>query len=220
MENKLPKNDTPGDLGGKKRPKISLPVIVEGRYDKTTLCSVFDCRVIVTDGFGIFNSKEKQALVRRIAGKGGVIVLTDSDGGGKQIRSFLSGILPKESIHQLYIPQIEGKERRKKAPSKAGLLGVEGMTPQILRKVFERFILTDEQTDTEKYSDDFVITAAELYALGLTGADSSAARRDLLAERVGLPHGMSAKAMAAAIPMVLSDDEWQRVKEELSAGAK
>ena len=216
MENNLPKNDTPVGLCRKKRPRISLPIIVEGRYDKATLCSIFDCRVIVTDGFGIFNSKEKQALIRRIAGRGGVIARTDSDGGGRQIRSFLSGILPKDSIHQLYIPEIEGKERRKKSPSKAGLLGVEGMSAEVLYRVFERFTVTGDDADFENSAAELVITSAELYSLGLTGARNSARRRDLLAEELGLPHGMSAKAMALAIPMVLSAGEWQRVKEKLS----
>ncbi len=85
--------------------KIPMPVIVEGKYDKNTLCQIFDCRVFTTGGFGIFNSKEKQALLRKIA-RNGVIILADSDGGGKQIRGFLQSIIPKEKIHNLYIPKI------------------------------------------------------------------------------------------------------------------
>ena len=94
------------------KPKIKYPIIVEGKYDKNTLSQIFDCTVIVTGGFGIFNAKEKQALIRRIA-EGGVIVLTDSDGGGRQLRSFVSGILPSDKVKHIYIPKIEGKERRK-----------------------------------------------------------------------------------------------------------
>ena len=91
--------------------KISLPIIVEGRYDKSTLSGFLDANIITTGGFSIFNNKEKQALLRRLSANG-VIVLTDSDGGGKQIRSFLSGILPSDKIHNLYIPKIAGKESR------------------------------------------------------------------------------------------------------------
>ena len=99
--------------------KISLPIIVEGRYDKATLSGFIDATIITTGGFSIFNNKEKQALLCRLA-KDGIIVLTDSDGGGKQIRKFLAGILPPDKIHNLYIPKIEGKESRKRKPSAAG----------------------------------------------------------------------------------------------------
>ena len=111
--------------------KISLPIIVEGRYDKSTLSGFIDATIITTGGFSIFNNKEKQALIRRI-GEGGIIVLTDSDGGGKQIRKFLAGILPSDKIHNLYIPKIEGKESRKRKPSASGNLGVEGMEKEVL----------------------------------------------------------------------------------------
>ena len=90
------------------RIKISLPIAVEGKYDKSTLLSIFDTTVITLGGFAVFNSKEKQLLLRRIA-KDGIIVLTDSDGAGKVIRSFLNGIIPKEKIYNLYIPKVAGK---------------------------------------------------------------------------------------------------------------
>ena len=102
------------------RPAITMPVIVEGRYDKSALLGIFDATVITTGGFSVFNSSEKRALIRKIA-ENGVIVLTDSDAGGKQIRSYLSSILPKEKIFNLYIPRIAGKEKRKTAPSKEGM---------------------------------------------------------------------------------------------------
>ena len=211
MENKCLKNDTPPHVSRKSLPKIALPIIVEGRYDKITLTSLFNCRVIVTDGFGIFNSKEKQSLIRKVAAKGGIIVLTDSDGGGVQIRRFLSGMLPAESIHQLYIPEIEGKERRKTTASKAGLLGVEGMTPAVLYKVFSKYITNEDGADSE----EFTVSTAELFALGLTGADSSSMKRDELSLRLGLPRGMTAKAQAAAIPMVMTNAEWELLKSEM-----
>ena len=106
--------------------RINLPIIVEGRYDKSALSGFLDATIITTGGFSIFNDKEKQALLRRISANG-VILLTDSDGGGKQIRKFLQGILPPDKIHNLFIPKIEGKESRKRHKSAAGTLGVEGM---------------------------------------------------------------------------------------------
>ena len=119
------------------RIKISLPIIVEGRYDKSTLAGFIDAQIITTGGFSIFNNKEKQTLIRRI-GQNGIIVLTDSDGGGKQIRSFLSGIIPQDKLHNLYIPKVEGKESRKRKPSASGTLGVEGMEKEVLLRLLAR----------------------------------------------------------------------------------
>jgi len=116
---------------------IKVPIIVEGKYDKARLSQVVAAPIITTDGFGIFNNKEKTALIRRLA-EHGVILLCDSDGGGSVIRSFLKGIIPPEKVYNLYVPQIAGKERRKRHGSKAGFLGVEGIDNGILISLFER----------------------------------------------------------------------------------
>ena len=113
--------------------RLKYPIIVEGKYDKNTLSQIFEGVIISVGGFSVFNSKEKQALLRKVA-RDGIILFTDSDGGGKQIRSFLNGILPREKIHNAYIPKIEGKEKRKTKSSAQGLLGVEGMRPEVLKK--------------------------------------------------------------------------------------
>lgn len=116
---------------------IKLPIIVEGKYDKARIAQVVDAPIITTDGFGIFNNREKTALIRRLAVHG-VILLCDSDGGGSVIRSFLKGIIPPEKVYNLYVPQIAGKERRKRHGSKAGFLGVEGIDNGILASLFDR----------------------------------------------------------------------------------
>lgn len=182
--------------------KISLPIIVEGRYDKSTLLGFISATVLTTDGFAVFNNKEKQALLRRICADG-AIVLTDSDGGGRQIRAFLSGVLPQGKLHHLYIPEIRGKERRKTKGSAAGTLGVEGMSREVLERVLAPFIEGAEHTDRARQA----LTTVDMYALGLTGGDNSAAMRDTVAAAAGLPHGMSAKALLAALNILYSHDE-------------
>ncbi len=122
------------------KPRIKLPIVVEGRYDKSTLLSMFSATVVTTGGFSVFNSKEKRLLIKRLAEGGGIILLTDPDARGQQIRSFISGILPKDKIFNLYVPKIEGKESRKRSPSKSGLLGVEGMGREVLMRVLDPFI--------------------------------------------------------------------------------
>lgn len=186
------------------KPKIKYPIIVEGKYDKNTLSQIFDCTVLVTGGFGIFNAKEKQALLRRIA-EDGAIILTDSDGGGKQIRSFLSGILPKDKIHNLYIPKIEGKERRKRVASRAGTLGVEGMEREVLLKVLSPFILSDEGEVPEKRSERR-ITKVDLFDNKLTGYPNSSDRRAALCRAAELPEDMTPNALLEALDLLYGYD--------------
>lgn len=180
--------------------KISLPIIVEGKYDKNTLSQIFDCTVLATGGFSVFNSKEKQALLRRICADG-AIVLTDSDGGGKQIRSFLNSILPKDKIHNLYIPKIEGKERRKSAPSKAGTLGVEGMSREVLERVLAPFALDCKmEKETEKSAK--MITKVDFFEHKLTGFPNSSERRRELCRLAQLPDDMTPNALLEALNLL------------------
>ena len=191
------------------RIKVSLPIIVEGKYDKSTLLSIFDTTVVTLGGFGVFNSKEKQALIRKIA-CGGIIVLTDSDGAGKLIRSFLNGIIPKGKIYNLYIPKVVGKEKRKTAPSKEGLLGVEGMNREELIRVLSPFIINNDG-DTEFASKPKeMITKVDFYRDKLTGADNSALRRDELARCFDLPSGMSANALLEALNIVATVEQYRK----------
>ena len=192
------------------RIKISLPILVEGKYDKNTLLSIFDTTVVTLGGFGVFNSKEKQALIRRIASSG-IIVLTDSDGAGKVIRSFLNGIIPKDKIFNLYIPKIQGKEKRKTSPSKEGLLGVEGMGREELVRVLSPFVVSNDSDVTTREKDMELITKVDFYMDKLTGAENSAFRRDELARHFGLPDGMSANALLEALNIITDREEYRRV---------
>lgn len=119
--------------------KLGIPVITEGKYDKMTLSRVIDANIITTNGFGVFNSSEKRALIKRLSANG-IVVLCDSDGAGKLIRSHISSLVPKDKLYQLYIPRIEGKEKRKTAPGAEGILGVEGMSDTVLFEIFEKFL--------------------------------------------------------------------------------
>ena len=118
--------------------RIREAIVVEGRYDKNTLSQVVDTVILETAGFGVFKNQELVALLRRLAEERGLIVLTDSDGAGFVIRNYLKGALPKDQVKQAYIPDIHGKERRKRAPGKEGKLGVEGMRPAVLEEALRR----------------------------------------------------------------------------------
>ncbi len=198
------------------KPSLSLPVIVEGRYDKSAILGIYRATVITTDGFGIFNSAEKQALIRKIARGRGVIVLTDSDGGGIQIRSFLSRIIPKDKIFQLYIPEIAGKERRKRHASKAGTLGVEGVGGEVLRSVLSRFVSDGDEAIFEGAE----LTPSDLYRDGLSGGADSQSLRDALCQRLALPAGMSAKSLLAALNVAVSREEYSNALDGIEDSLK
>ena len=175
--------------------KISKTIVVEGKYDKIKVASVADAHIIALDGFGIFNNSEKQSLLRRLAESRGLIVITDSDPAGGFLRGKLRSMLPKSGVVNLYTPQIEGREKRKKIASKAGLLGVEGMDAEVIRGLLAPFADGGQNA----VSVEKPITKAMFYEAGLSGKNDSAARRDALAKGLGLPVGMSANALIEAM---------------------
>lgn len=195
--------------------KINIPVVVEGKYDKIKLNSIIDAHIVTTDGFGIFNSEEKTALIRKLAQKHGIIVLTDSDGAGLVIRNYFSSILPKDKVTHLYIPEVIGKEKRKKQPSKAGTLGVEGIEADYFRRLFAPFAVDAEAEMTRVNTSQ--ITKGQFYADGFSGTDGSAEKRKKLAAKLGLPTNISANALLGAINMLYTPDEYSTIVEELES---
>ena len=186
--------------------KIAYPVLVEGRYDKIKLDSVLEATVITTDGFRVFNNGEKLAFVRALAKKTPIIVLTDSDGAGKLIRSHVTSALPKDRLIQLYIPKIAGKEKRKDTPSAEGTLGVEGMDADLLRRLFAPYAVGADGSMPP--IRDNQLSKVDFYLDGLSGGEGSAARRDALAKRFGLPDGMTANALLSALRILCTYEEY------------
>ena len=180
--------------------KIREAIVVEGRYDKIALEPLVDAPIFTTDGFGIFRDREKMALLRSVAEKRGLIVLTDSDGAGLVIRSRIRGCIEAKYLKHAYIPDVPGKERRKSAPSREGTLGVEGMAPGVLLAALERCGATPDGNESDP------VTKADLYALGLSGAEGSAERRLRLQKRLGLPANLSANALLEAVNALWSRD--------------
>ncbi|MDE7218007.1 MAG: DUF4093 domain-containing protein [Oscillospiraceae bacterium] len=181
-------------------------IVVEGRYDKNALKQAVEATVIETHGFGVFNDKERLALLRRMAGERGLILLTDSDGAGFVIRNFLKGVIPQNQLKQAYIPDVYGKERRKSAPGKEGKLGVEGMPPSVLLEALERAGATFE--DGAASRDRQPVTKADFYQLGLTGGPDSGAKRAALLKKLGLPERMTANALLEAVNLLYSREEF------------
>lgn len=185
---------------------IPYPIIVEGKYDRLRLLCVCDSstRIITTDGFGVFKKSEKLALIRRLSERTPIIVLTDSDGAGKLIRSHLSSAIPKDKLIQLYIPQIIGKETRKSEPSAEGTLGVEGMEAKLLYDLLSPFVSTEKINERKENP----LSKTDFYIDKLSGAENSSVLRDELAKKAGLPSGMTANALLEALKILISYEEY------------
>lgn len=202
------------------RLRLRETIIVEGRYDKIKLSECISSPIIETGGFRIFKDKEKQELIRCIARKRGILVMTDVDSAGFVIRNFLRGIVPQESILHAYIPTVEGKEKRKQEPSKEGVLGVEGIDREKLLEAIRQsgaHILTvgeglapPESEEAETAVELFEITKLDFFDYGLTGRENSAERREKILCYLGLPKYLSANAMLAAINCLFSKEEFEK----------
>ena len=194
--------------------KIREVIVVEGRYDKNTISQVVDATVVTLGGFSVFNDKEKLAFLRRLAEERGLIVLTDSDGAGFVIRNYLKGALPKDRIKQAYIPDIHGKERRKRHAGKEGKLGVEGMKPEVLLTALERAGATFLDGEGESTPAKEPITKADLFALGLTGGPDSTAKRQALLKKLDLPEHLTANGMLEALNLLYDRETLERTINE------
>ena len=192
--------------------KIDRVVIVEGRYDKIKLSSILDAVIIETEGFGIFNNKEKQKLIRKLAETKGLLILTDSDSAGFKIRSFIRGMVPAEQIKHAYIPDIFGKEKRKTEPSKEGKLGVEGVNINVIIDALEKCGVLCEESEKEERKE---ITKLDLYEDGLSGKPDSDALRKKLLKHLDLPERLTSNALVQVLNTFLTFEEYKKAIEEI-----
>lgn len=184
--------------------RIREAIIVEGRYDKNTLAQIVDAPILETSGFGIFHDRQRLALLRRLAETRGIIVLTDSDGAGFVIRNYLRGAIDPSQVKHAYIPDVAGKERRKRTASKEGKLGVEGMPPEVLLSALRAAGATFEGEGATVKENP--VTHADLLDLGLIGAGSKAKRAALL-RALALPEHLSTAALLDVLGTLTTREE-------------
>ncbi len=187
--------------------RVREAIVVEGKYDEIRVRSAVDALVVPTEGFGIFRDEQKLELLRRLVAERGLIILTDSDSAGMLIRNHLIGAIPAEQIRHAYIPPIAGKERRKSAPGKEGLLGVEGVDNAVVLAALERAGATFEDAAAEKAADKMHLTKGDLYELGLSGRADSAARRRTLLRALNLPENLSANRLLDVLNATVTEQE-------------
>lgn len=190
--------------------KLKQAVIVEGKYDKIHLSQLVDAVIITTNGFGIYKDSDTAELIRHYAKTTGIIILTDSDSAGNQIRGRIKSIVPEGKIYNAYVPEIFGKEKRKASPSKEGKLGVEGISPKLIIEALERAgIGQDTSQEREK------ATMTDFINVGLSGGKNSGEARKKLLSQLGLPQSLTARATLDAVNSMMSKDEFLRLAGEL-----
>lgn len=190
--------------------KISEAVIVEGKYDKLKLSNFLDTLIIETNGFSIYKDKEKLKFIRRLAKERGIIILTDSDHSGFQIRNFIAGGVPDGRVKHIYIPDIYGTEKRKTQPSKEGKLGVEGMSDELLKKLFDSVGVMSEPV-----TGKILITTYDLYDAGISGRPNAAEKKKKLLKALDLPEFLSTKSLLTYLNSTMTKDEFLSICEKL-----
>ncbi len=176
--------------------RIKQAIIVEGRYDKIRLSNITDAVVICTNGFSIYKDREKQELIKSLAAKTGIIILTDSDSAGFQIRSFIRSIVKQGEVLNAVTPDILGKERRKAQPSKQGKIGVEGIPDELIEQALINAGAVPEESPADRGE---LITRADLMDCGLIGGENCTQRRQRLQRYLGLPELLSAKLLLEVV---------------------
>lgn len=187
--------------------KLRQAIVVEGKYDQNTLRQIVDTAIFTTNGFADMKDPALLRLLRQAAQTTGLVILTDSDGAGFLIRNTLKSALPETGVLHAYIPDLPGKEKRKAAPGKEGLLGVEGMTPEILLKALRNAGAEFADGSTPPPARE-PITKQDLFALGLSGGPESAKKRAALLKALSLPAHMSANALLQALNVLFSSEEF------------
>ncbi len=190
--------------------KIKEAVIVEGRYDKLKLANILDALIIETNGFGIYKDKEKMRFIRRLADERGIIVITDSDHSGFQIRGYLSSGIPESQIKHIYIPDVSGKEKRKAKPSKEGKLGVEGIDDKTLLKLFENAGISADFAQREN-----PVTNYDLFELGFSGTPGAGKNKKKLLKLLDLPEFLSTNSLLSYINSSMTREEFIKISKKI-----
>ncbi|MBR6771830.1 MAG: DUF4093 domain-containing protein [Clostridia bacterium] len=194
--------------------KLKEVIAVEGRYDAHAVRACFDTEIIELGGFGIFKNRTLLEMLKKYAQTRGLVLLTDSDSAGFMIRARVAKSVPAGSVRHAYVPDVQGKESRKKTPSAENLLGVEGMSREVIISAVLASGATVEGQEHPSVKKEEV-TRLMLYEDGFFGGKNSAALRLRLTLRLGLPARISVSGLLGAINTLSSCGEYQKIAAEI-----
>lgn len=194
--------------------RIKETIIVEGVYDKIKLSRFIDGIIITTHGFSVFKNEKLKTSIKKLAEETGVVILTDSDSAGFQIRNYIKQMLPEDKVLHAYVPDVHGKEKRKTTAGAEGLLGVEGINDDVIIDALKKAGCTLDG-DKESPREGRAVTKADMFRLGLSGGEGSAQKRDALAREIGLPHKISANMLLEVINRLVTYEELCEIMEKI-----
>ncbi len=194
--------------------RVNEAIIVEGAYDKIKLSQFIDGVIFITGGFSVFNNKAAQSSIRTLAEKTGIVILSDSDSAGIKIRNFIKQLSPDSKVLHAYIPELKGREKRKEKDSKEGLLGVEGMSEDVIIDAIIKSGATVEGFSGKPRAER-EITKADIYRLGLSGGEESRRLRAEISKKLGLPSKLSSNMLLDVINRLLTYDELCSLVDEI-----
>lgn len=203
-------------------PKRTLrgAVLVEGKYDAAKLANLVEGLILTSDGFEIYSNPEKRNLLKKIAQEQGLTILTDSDRAGFQIRNYVKNFCGEDRVRQAFIPARPGKEKRKAAPGKEGLLGVEGVADSDILRALENAGALEEENAAASSADSKAgndpITYYDLYEWGISGGEGSAERRRAFLQALNLPPRLSKKALIEVLNTLYTKAQLTEILENLN----
>ena len=190
--------------------KLKKVLLVEGKYDAARLHNLVEGTVLTTDGFRVMKDRALQTMLKRLGRAQGLIILTDSDAAGFKIRHFVTGLVGAEYVLQAYVPAIPGKESRKETPGKEGLLGVEGVSDEIILQSLQDALKSRPSSAAVTDTVPQAITYTDLYEWGISGTANSAERRRILLRQLGLPPRLSKKELLQVLSTLYTRESLAR----------
>ena len=190
--------------------KLKEVLLVEGKYDAARLHNLVEGTVLTTDGFRVMKDRALQTMLKRLGRAQGLIILTDSDAAGFKIRHFVTGLVGAEYVLQAYVPAIPGKESRKEVPGKEGLLGVEGVSDEIILQSLQDALKSRPSSAAVTDTAPQAITYTDLYEWGISGTANSAERRRILLRQLGLPPRLSKKELLQVLSTLYTRESLAR----------
>jgi len=175
---------------------IKEVIIVEGRDDITAVKRAVDAEVMATGGFGY--KKEFIKTLQNIAEKRGIIILTDPDYAGEQIRKDLSKQI--KNCKHAFLPQ--GKALKK------GDIGVENATTEDIIQAISK-----ARPQNVERTEEF--TKEEITALGLMGGLSSRDKREKLGAILGIGYANSKQFLNRLNNFGITREEFERALERI-----
>lgn len=175
---------------------IKEVIVVEGRDDITAVKRALDAQVIATGGFG-YNQKLVKTI-KNIAQRNGIIILTDPDFAGEQIRKDLARQIP--NCKHAFLPQ--GKAIKKDN------IGIENARPEDIIEAIEKARPEDINRKT-------VFTKDQLLELGLIGGNDSREKRERLGSIIGIGYSNGKQLLNRLNNFGISRDEFQKAIERI-----